>query len=447
MNAPAYKPAKMLVKLLATHTPLPYTFNVTNSTHLINDLCNIPYDHHLRLASFGISNMYTNIPTQELLSIIDTACDNNLVEDRLQRDIINLSKRDIINLSKTIIDQNYFQFEGLTYKQNDGLAMGAPTSFIFSEFYLQHQENSKIYDLLRNHNVVGYFRYVDDILIIYNESTTNIENLFHCFNSLNPNLKFTLEKETGRRIHFLDLTIHREHNIFSIDIYRKPTFTDAIIPNDSCHPVEQKLAAIHFLYNRWDNYHVPLDRRQNEVNTIQQILHNNGYSTPARPTTRNFNKHEPSSEKPLWARFSYYGKETRAIIKAFKSTKIKVTYSTKNTLKKLLMGNHHPTHESKYEESGIYQISCPTCNKKYTGQTGRSFKTRFREQLRDFKNGYGKSRFAQHLLDNRHAIGPMNDIMDTLYFTNKGRLMDGVESFFIFRKNQAGQSIKRQTYS
>jgi len=68
--------------------------------------------------------MYTNIPTHELLSIIDTACNNNLVEERL--------KRDIINLSKTIIDQNYFQFEDLTYKQNEGLDMGAPTSSIFS---------------------------------------------------------------------------------------------------------------------------------------------------------------------------------------------------------------------------------------------------------------------------------------------------------------------------
>jgi len=100
------------------------------------------------------------------------------------------------------------------------------------------------------------------------------------------------------------------------------------------------------------------------------------------------------------------------------------------------MGNHHPTHKSKYKKSGIYQISCPTCNKKYTGQTGRPFNTRFREHLRDFKNGYGKSRFAQHLLENRHAIGPMNDIMDTLFFTNKGRVMDAVESFFIFRETK-----------
>ena len=136
-----------------------------------------------------------------------------------------------------------------------------------------------------NHNIAGYFCYVDDILIIYDESTTNTKELLHCFNNPNPKLKFTLEKVLEHRINFLDLTIHRQHNTFSIDIYRKPTFTDTIIPNDPCHPEEHKLAAVRSLYDRLDNYHLPPDRRQNEDNRIQQILQNNGYSTPARPAT------------------------------------------------------------------------------------------------------------------------------------------------------------------
>jgi len=138
------------------------------------------------------------------------------------------------------------------------LDMGAPTSSIFSEFYLQHQQYSRIYDLLRNHNITGYFRHVDDILIIYDESTTNTKGLLHCFNNPNPKLKFTLQKEVERRINFLDLTIHREHNKFSIDIYRKPNFTDTITPNDSCHPEVHKLAVVRSLYDRLDNYHLPL---------------------------------------------------------------------------------------------------------------------------------------------------------------------------------------------
>jgi hypothetical protein len=105
-SAPVYRPAKILVKILQAHVPLLYTFNVTNSTHLINDLADIPYKHNLRFTSFDISNIYSKIPTNELLSIIDTACNNNLVKKSL--------KQDLINLSKTIIDQNYLQFEGIT---------------------------------------------------------------------------------------------------------------------------------------------------------------------------------------------------------------------------------------------------------------------------------------------------------------------------------------------
>jgi len=45
-NSPAYKLAKMLVKKLKIHIPLPYSFNVKNTVHLINDLLEIPYDQN-----------------------------------------------------------------------------------------------------------------------------------------------------------------------------------------------------------------------------------------------------------------------------------------------------------------------------------------------------------------------------------------------------------------
>jgi len=52
----------------------------------------------------------------------------------------------------------------------------------------------------------------------------------------------------------MDLTIHRDVNSFSIDIYRKPTYTDSIIPIDSCHHIEHKYAAIRYLQNRLNSY-------------------------------------------------------------------------------------------------------------------------------------------------------------------------------------------------
>jgi hypothetical protein len=122
--------------------------------------------------------------------------------------------------------------------------MRAPTSSVLSEIYLQHLENTEICNLLIKHNIEGHFRYVDDIIIIYNENITNVSDLLDCFNKLNPKLVFTIEREKDRKINVLDITIYKEQSKLSTDIYRKPTFTDVIIPNDSCHHKEHKMAAI-----------------------------------------------------------------------------------------------------------------------------------------------------------------------------------------------------------
>jgi hypothetical protein len=93
-------------------------------------------------------------------------------------------------------------------------------------------------------------------------------------NQITPKLKFTLE-EINHKINFLDITIQREHHI-TTSIYRKPTSTDSIIPNDSCYPKEQKIAAIHYLYNRM-NYKLTTTNMQKEKDKIHQILISNKY--------------------------------------------------------------------------------------------------------------------------------------------------------------------------
>jgi len=78
---------------------------------------------------------------------------------------------------------------------------------------------------------------------------------------------------------------------------------------------------------------------------------------------------------------------------------------------------------------------------KYTGQTGRSFRARFQEHLRDFRYGNEKSNFAQHLLENGHNIGTIEHIMSTINVTNKGRLMDTLQKFYTFRETKLDNQI------
>ena len=85
----------------------------------------------------------------------------------------------------------------------------------------------------------------------------------------------------------------------------------------------------------------------------------------------------------------------------------------------------------------------------YTGQTGRPFKTRFQEHVRDFKYNNRKSAFAQHQLDNGHSIGKMEDIMKVVHIKNKGRMMKTLENYHIYKETVAGNQIndKRRSKS
>jgi hypothetical protein len=99
------------------------------------------------------------------------------------------------------------------------------------------------------------------------------------FYNLAPELKFTIEKEVECKINFLDITISRDLEQLSIDVYRKRTYSDIIIPKDSCHPNEHKLATVQYLYNRMNMHKLSSENLCKENNTIQQVLHNNGFET------------------------------------------------------------------------------------------------------------------------------------------------------------------------
>jgi hypothetical protein len=70
--------------------------------------------------------------------------------------------------------------------------MGAPTSALLAEIFMQHMEHNYIISTLTKHNILDYHRYVGGILIIYNEDHTDIDDTLKEFNSIHPNIKYTI---------------------------------------------------------------------------------------------------------------------------------------------------------------------------------------------------------------------------------------------------------------
>jgi hypothetical protein len=143
--------------------------------------------------------MYTNIPVQEVKSIV-----KDVIEKYYNTS--NYGKDEILDLLNVTLEQNYIQHNGQWYKQDNG-PMGAPTSAILTETFMQYIQHKIIVDILMKYQIIDYYRYVDDILIIYNTQTTNIHNALNEFNRIHPKLSSQWKKSR-----IIKSTVGTSHN-------------------------------------------------------------------------------------------------------------------------------------------------------------------------------------------------------------------------------------------
>jgi hypothetical protein len=65
------------------------------------------------------------------------------------------------------------------------------------------------------------------------------------------------------------------------------------------------------------------------------------------------------------------------------------------------------------------------------GQASRNLKQRYQEHTRYIRNNDPQSAFAQHILNNQHAYGTIEEIMKLLKPTNHTSMLIPYELFFI----------------
>jgi hypothetical protein len=91
---------------------------------------------HFAPASLDITNLYTNIPITETQNILSNTLKQNSLDPHTQHELLSWYN--------TNTKQNYFMNNGNTLIQEDGLAMGAPSSGLIAEFFLQYIEHSHL---------------------------------------------------------------------------------------------------------------------------------------------------------------------------------------------------------------------------------------------------------------------------------------------------------------
>jgi hypothetical protein len=64
------------------------------------------------------------------------------------------------------------------------MAMGAPTSAILAETFIQHMEHKPLYPILKTQKIISYCKFV--MTYLYDQNTIKIEHTLNEFNNIQP---------------------------------------------------------------------------------------------------------------------------------------------------------------------------------------------------------------------------------------------------------------------
>ena len=433
-NSPSYNLSKWLNTILKTHLSYRSKYSINNSLQLVNKIkhMNLPPDSFI--ISFDIENLFPSVPVRECMDLVRQLLHLTSLPDEITQGIYNL-------LTETL-NQNFFSFNDHLYQQNSGLAMGSPLSPILAEIFLKNLEENHIskHPLYMKH-VLSWHRFVDDILVFFSGTMRDSDDLLKYLNSIHSHITFTVELESERSLPFLDLRIGRNElcNQLNFEIYRKPTTTGHLIPYDSTHPFQHKIAAFHNLFHR--ALHIPMsqDNFSKECDVILHLAIENGFPLKIINSTffKVYNKFRlkslthlsPEKETtPNYITIPYLPDISERLKNIFSKYNIKVAFTVKNSLGSLLSV---PDKNDGWERSGVYKLTS-SCGKYYVGRTCRSMRVRTAEHIKhlnpkfltDIQNLKAKSSFAHHSLTCPSCTDPMFFKKEILHTTD--RYQDGI---------------------
>ena len=107
-TSPSFKLAKYLENIIKKNIKIKKNYSLFNNKDLVDKISNIQMLSSCKFASFDITNMYTNIPIDKTIQIIE----KNL---KINKSLNNSVILDIVKLLNVILKQNYYTFNGKNF--------------------------------------------------------------------------------------------------------------------------------------------------------------------------------------------------------------------------------------------------------------------------------------------------------------------------------------------
>jgi hypothetical protein len=390
--------------------------------------------------SFDVEALFPSVPKDEALKCIASWVD--------EQDVSDNEAEKFLELARICMHQCVFKWGGKFYKQTSGLSIGNGFSPFAADVFMCNLEMKASKE---SWFPKFWARYVDDVIAVVKNS--EVENVVKELNTRSPTIKFTCEREKERKIPFLDIMLSVNGEKISFDIYRKPQHVQRYIPSHSNHPMIHKMAAFDTMIHRLCNTPLTTEKFNREFAYITETAAINGYGKGEIENLLKKHKHKAKiktmttlipdrsdrikktktyngRERTIFVELPFFPPATDRIQKILKNHNINSYYTSKGNLKDIIgsLKDVIPTNE----KSGIYEVSCATCDDKYRGQTCRRCIDRYSEHERAFRlKQPTKSAIAKHCLEEGHQIGDFKLLKNV---TDK-RKLDAWESLLIERGN------------
>ena len=313
--------------------------------------------------------------------------------------IKGLSKNEFRNLLELATKESLFVFDGIYYKQTDGVAMGSPLGPTLANIFLCHYEETWISECPLQFKPKYYQKYVDDIFLLF-EDSSQVNKFDKYMNSRHKNMKFTKEIETDNSLPFLDIHIERKANAFETSIYRKPTFSGVYLNFSSYVPETYKKGLVNCLLFRIYNLCSSWSLIHEEIKNVKKILIRNKYPLNfidicikkfldkclvEKPTEEE--KSQTSAKDEFTISLPFLGNQSNVIKKKlsklfsefYLEAKFKIVFKSGTKIRDLF--NFKDSIPSHVRSHVVYKFKCSSCNATYVGKTKRHHKIRMCEHL------------------------------------------------------------------
>lgn len=378
-NSESHRISRYIDHFIKPLSQLHETF-IRDTYDFVGKIRDKPLPQGALLVTCDVTALYTNMRLDRILSTVAGSLHRHPRVDR--------PDKYLLQLLEITLRGNDFDFNGETYLQVCGTAMGKPDAPSQADIYLEEFDRLAQNGFDQHPDYLS--RFLDDVFFVWIHGQQKLTLFQEYLNSLIEGIKVTFTASTDE-VNFLDTTVYRRKtdtgDVIGTKVYFKPTDTHQLLHKQSFHPKHTCRGVLKSQFIRFRRISTTEEDYQEACKVLLGALGKRGYSKRLmrrmrsdvwRNYQREFTRtNADTTVFPLIVPYNSIGttlsrrwRETISELNLMQDTKIVTAYTVGRNLSKFLirasmLTNHSNRHVS---STGLNvcrrctSVRCKACN-------------------------------------------------------------------------------------